>query len=829
MNATIGSMVQFEHPDPLLLAALVAGLCVICVVVSLRRTRTALLSKFLYATSLMLCLATLVLIVGQPFILNWSGVSKALFLIDVSDSMPEASAEELFQKAKTIAATFDSIELIPFAGQIGPKPYTDFPSSYRSLKANANELDIGNTDLAHAFQGQGLVAADKVVLLSDGWETKGDILALLKERPSEYKIFPLVASQEQNRDAPISILQIDAPQMQASGSKAAVRVVIDHETNYQAPLKVELKRGETVLSSHDYRPGTGASKRFSLETDELQEGPQELTIELKNAQGGKELISESVFISGTPREKVLLLSSSSEEARILERALRNQNFQLDSEIAQEKFKAQSPHFSNYDTVVFNNVPRTDFASDMPRELKSYVEGGGTFVMIGGNKSFGLGGYQDSAIEGILPVRILPPQKKTKRLNVAVVLLLDKSGSMRSEQKLDFAKLAAREVIGSLKDADYIGIIGVDDAPFITQQIGQLGSVRSEANRKVGLLYSVGGTNFLPAIDIAKRHLDKVDAGRKHVVMLTDGKLPDGFSMRPYYLQLVEDMRLSGITLSTFLIGGESGDLLTEMANKGGGAFHRTRNAQTLPRLFLDDIRISTGEKTQREASQFHVSKAAPHSIVSTTLSEFPDLLGYTETQEKSVAQTELLVRDNRKADPLLASWNVQNGRVIAFTSDASGRWSKLWVGWNRYVAFWTDLIAPKKKDQGDNLKNTPLDLRYEYNKGILSLKLSVFADSVIPTPSGTLKLPDGNERSVVWQEIAPGYYEAQFEEVMAGGFQLATKVNEIDLTTLGFRLSGTLFGERQGHGFNKLLLHQLATRSGGSTNPSPDTLAASKT
>ena len=95
-----------------------------------------------------------------------------------------------------------------------------------------------------------------------------------------------------------------------------------------------------------------------------------------------------------------------------------------------------------------------------------------------------------------------------------------------------------------------------------------------------------------------------------------------------------------------------------------------------------------------------------------------------DSESKNRAQTELLVRNYRQADPLLASWKYKKGKSIAFTSDVSGRWSRMWVGWRKFAKFWTDLTSLPKDTTKENLLQTPLDLRYKYSGGKLHLYLS---------------------------------------------------------------------------------------------------------
>ena len=60
---------------------------------------------------------------------------------------------------------------------------------------------------------------------------------------------------------------------------------------------------------------------------------------------------------------------------------------------------------NFELIVLSNVPATALSMRQMQVMRSYVEDlGGGLVMIGGEQSFGLGGYYKTLIEEILPVR-----------------------------------------------------------------------------------------------------------------------------------------------------------------------------------------------------------------------------------------------------------------------------------------------------------------------------------------------------------------------------------------------------------------------------------------
>src|SRR6185436_2041209 len=93
-------------------------------------------------------------------------------------------------------------------------------------------------------------------------------------------------------------------------------------------------------------------------------------------------------------------------------------------------------------------------------IRSYVQDfGGGFIMIGGDQSFGLGGYYNTPIEEVLPVR-MPIQKDLNRPSIAIELIIDKSGSMEGA-KIQLAKRAGVATSEAINPRDQIGVVGFD--------------------------------------------------------------------------------------------------------------------------------------------------------------------------------------------------------------------------------------------------------------------------------------------------------------------------------------------------------------------------------
>ena len=149
--------------------------------------------------------------------------------------------------------------------------------------------------------------------------------------------------------------------------------------------------------------------------------------------------------------------------------------------------------------------------------------------------------------------------------------------------------------------------------------------------------------------------------------------------------------------------------------------------------------------------------------------EYPTLLGYVATTPKPRAETPLWTD---KGDPLLAHWQYGLGRAVAFTSDAKAKWGKIWLNWEKYRQFWSqigqwslrrldnaDFTTEVTVDKGEGLIDVAaLDEQGNY-RNFLNLEAIVVS-------------PKGERQKVRAEQTGPGHYEARFPTKEIGAYLL---------------------------------------------------------
>lgn len=413
----------------------------------------------------------------------------------------------------------------------------------------------------------------------------------------------------------------------------------------------------------------------------------------------------------------------------------------------------------FDLILVSDVPRVgesgldNMTTGQMRTLERYARSGGGLVFLGGPGAFGPGGYGQTALErDVLPVR-LDVDRRQEVPGLALVLAMDRSGSM-SGNKIELAKKAAMETLNVLQPSDLLGVF-----PFDTRAT-ELVPLQRAANRfritdAVSRLRPGGGTNIFGGLDAAYQALVKANAKVKHIILMTDGQ-----SNRNGVVELATQARLDRITISTVAVGtGSDTDLLRRVAKAAGGRYYFTNSPNQLPQLFLKE----TSEVTRKALVETRFRpRLAPRfrglqMFSGVDLGAAPHLLGYVSTRPKPQAE---VLMTTHLGEPLLARWRLGLGRVVVWTSDVKSRWSRLWLAWPGYAKFWRQLVRDHLRvDEGTPTMQLETSIRGD--QLVVALDAIDDDDRFIDgmTHTVTATGPDGAARPLELAQVAAGRYE----------------------------------------------------------------------
>ncbi|MCB0322197.1 MAG: VWA domain-containing protein [Bdellovibrionales bacterium] len=824
-SAYIESLLAADYVQPQVLMVLWA-LPVLAVLALVRAPRLWLMHLLRLSA-----LALLLVALADPVTTQRTATEELTGLVDLSYSVSKRAQEGFAQELATFLRGRDSsLELYPFARQTMQRPFTvtsamSADAISRLLENAREDLDTGDTNIGLALTNAlSLTESSSILLLSDGMETTGDALHAARASAKKgVRVFPLLPDVSLFSREKLAISSLTAPITAHAGDKAAVRVSVQNSHGEALRGTVEVWLENKKLFSQLLGFPANQEKLITLESTALEGGLHRLRAVLI-PEGGNHAAPEEKhrWISVKEKEKILMVSGSKEDERVIKDLIGLKGYGLTNLVADGN--ATIPvSFEPYASVVLNNAAREQLPGGFLPALQRFVAQGGGLLLLGGERAYGLGNYIDTPLEELSPLKFVPPQTKRRRLTVAVILVIDKSGSMAHQNKIDAAKAAARQSVDALKDEDFVGVIGFDHAPFVIIPLKSVREVRDQAERRLRNLTAAGRTNLLPAMAAARQSLANNPASRKHIIVLSDGKIPLSSDV---YVEEINRLRSDGVSVSTVALGLEADVPFLKLLSKyGKGAFYHTLDPSRLPQIFVHDIKVSTGEETMKENQEFPVG-VGPSGVVTTSITRYPPLRGFVETLPKKGADLELVTRKGTKVHPILASWKYKLGRVIAYTSDANGRWSIPWLRWPKFPEFWGDVTEAIKDRSGTRTNEVDFDLRYRVNRGAVLLDLAIFDERLrsqsSPQITAQVLEPGGEPKQIAFRVVKKGRFEAAIENGRPGDYKITIAYGELQLPPVAITLGGEAFGESPGRGVNLATLEQIAYVSGGVLNPTHD-------
>lgn len=175
------------------------------------------------------------------------------------------------------------------------------------------------------------------------------------------------------------------------------------------------------------------------------------------------------------------------------------------------------------------------------------------------------------------------------LNLALVI--DRSGSMDSPDKMPLLKEALQVFLHSLAPNDVAAIVAYNDTAQVIAPSQQVGDGRWIDNA-VAQLAPKGGTNLNDGLQLGFEEVERnFDIRRNNrVVLLTDGIANRGVTSPDEIAAMAKRYNDEGIYLSTVGLGQEFNDaLLSQLARQGKGAYHFVATAHDMDKIFRQDV------------------------------------------------------------------------------------------------------------------------------------------------------------------------------------------------------------------------------------------------
>ncbi len=630
-----------------------------------------------------------------------------VFLVDTSESLGNSTQAARAWVQSAITEAGDNHWAVVEFGKdarvstpVGQEDYFNEPSVDGTATNFARALRLGESLLDGSTK-------QRLVIVSDGRTNAGN----LEDEIDRLKALGMIVevhtvTGQLRTDAAIG--GIDVPSFVNEGESYEANVEVLSSISSQGELQL-LSDGKVIVSATvDLVPGANV---FTYTVDASEPGLQDLTASIQIA--GDEVdendeTTTAVEVRGPA--SVLILEGSDGEGEIIREALEARGLLVETS-AIEDFPTIN-ELSIHRAVLLVNVSARQLKDEQVGTLGTFVRDlGRGMVVVGGDNSYALGGYQETELEALLPVDS-EAQDAKREAPVAEVLLIDTSESMgachcrESEdgfedtfveggvEKTDIAKTAALRAIEVLGANDEVGLLAFSGN---TKWVIPLAPIPSDSVIQDGVsgLSPFGETKIVPALEAAAEALRASDKELKHIILFTDGFTSElnieGFSDPSFANDRLkieaEKLFAEGITLSVVGTGEGAIPALQEIAAAGGGRFYPGRDLDEIPEIFVKEARLAA--RSFINEGEFYPSVTSTAAAVR-NLASSPALLGYLAGTAKPTADVQLQVGEF--ADPLLSSWRVGLGSVTAWMSDGGEKWASQWATWDGYTDFWSNLV-----------------------------------------------------------------------------------------------------------------------------------------
>lgn len=744
----------FQRPEYLWLLALAP------VFLIGRRSSSRLRGALIRGVRLVL-FALVVVALAQPAFRKRSDAVTTFFVLDRSGSVPESmkawSLDVVRQSVAAKANKDDRAGMVVFGEQgiVEESPTPNF-----NVSRLFSVVDGAQTDIAAALRLALSSFPDdtqkRIVLFTDGNETKGDLTAAIQRAVAagcpvdvvplkyHYKDEVLVESlslpPKVQRDEPF---QVRTNVVSLGDAKGTMRLFCDGQIVAERP--VSLQEGDNVfLFSHALKdPG------FHLFEAEIA-GERDGILENNRAQAYSIIEDQGL---------VLLAAGSPDDVKDLAPALQQEGISYRVRTA-GALPRDLGEWQSYDAIVFANLGAEHVTLAQMEMIESLVKDlGAGFVMIGGEKSFGAGGYFGTPIARVLPVDLDVTQSQVLP-NGGIALILDHIHCIGDRWTKDICG----GTLNALTAYDGFGVLvgGRADWPIPL----------APASNKPAIMERINGLVVGDIADVDSylgRAIDAFQSTRysyRHAVIVTDG------SLRVPGALAIARLRAARMTLSIVLIEPRVGDYgpFREAARLGGGNFYvvQPHERNLVPQIFIKESAIV--KKGLFFEERFTPAlKENSEILEGIGAKEIPALAGYNVSTKKDPTEIPLV---SNHGDPILAHWHCGLGKAVAFTSDASTRWGADWVAWDKYRRFWSQAVRWCQR----RIPASPYHLTIQRGRREGTVEAIIDAQDEkgqsvnFLTPSGTMVNPDLKSAPLSFEQVGPGRYRATFRADRQGPY-----------------------------------------------------------
>jgi uncharacterized membrane protein len=734
-----------------------------------------------------------------------------VFALDVSDSIPstDPALDYFAETARLNLAKPDRVALVVF----GRDATVEVPPvSKVHVEPIESRLDRKATNLEQSLKlSLELVskeATGRIVLMSDGSETDGDvtrILPELKSRGIAVDVLPIEYAYTEE----VWLDGLQLPIQDRAGRTDEATVQLSALTDGVGRLTVGDNGVVVAEQQVTYKSG---ANQFLVPLPEARPGYHEYVANIEMAPSRDALkqnntVSSELFVDGD--RKVLLVTngvSKRLDLPPLEVAISKAAHQIEI-ISSQGLPATVAQLASYDSIIFCDVNRNQFeAAQLQAVHDAVCDQGVGFLMTGGTNSFGPGGYHDTVIEQILPVSLGVPS--TSRTRIAVAIIMDR---LRFPEGATWSKRLTKQTIKLLRP---------DDESCVVVGAGQGGNViwpltpTSAYEQRVS---AINGASFDSiwelenVMQLGLQELQKSTAGTRHMLVVSSiGSAGPSTAL----LQQFVDAKTSISIVATLGLPRARDNWMQSVAELTGGRYYSANDPVQVAQILTQEARL-----INRDVLCYRIFDpvAEDESEIVRDLGNLPPLDGYVVTTTKRRVVTRVLNVPPEgglfsSPHPLLAICRSGVGKSAALMTDLDSVWGREWQKWDKFPQFVRQLLAELSRS-----KYLWMSTRVTDGEALIVVN-DVHPDESRLAIDVEVTGPDEKTVNVTPEQIGPRVYQVRVPLWGDGRYRVAATTARGDTQESsygGFANAATYSPEYLQFRSHRQTLQQIAAATGG--------------
>jgi len=728
-----------------------------------------------------LLITLLVLVIAGAHRITRNDNLTVLYVLDQSRSIsPEArrQAETFIQQTSSGMRPEDRAAVLTFDGRTSIEQLPSRSTPQGGIHVPMPFAEGGRPDRTNIAQALRMAEAcalestnNRIVLLSDGNQNVGDALEEAQNARANtisVDIVPLRRAE----GAEVIFEQLRTPAYANLNEQVPLRLILSSDRRTTGTIVVYQRVGQDEdvvnISGDAETPGQrialdAGRNAFTIRLPIQSARAHEFRAEFIPDDSSADVIASNNIaraftnVEGPQRLLYIGTDRDREDDALLIEALMREDVDVDWQLA-ESVNLTPAAVQDFSAIILSNTGANLFSAEQQRALASYVRDlGGGLIMIGGDDSFGAGGWQGSVVEEIMPVRFdVDAIRQIPRGALAIVM---HSCEMPEGNKWGIEVAVA--ALKTLSRLDYYGVVGWQMGGTGWEVQMQVASNKEAIIRKIRKMQNGDMPDFHSSMNLAYKGLiAQKDAAQRHMIIISDGDASAPGTA------LIANMIGHKVTCSTVTVFPHGGGVQTmqDIAEKTGGDFYllnRPGDEKRLPKIFVKEAKI-VRRPLLRDETFTPKTRPSMSDIMVGIDTSFPELKGYVVTTPRKIVDVEMPLVTER-GDPLLAHWQVGFGRTVAFTSGRWRHWGANWPQWPGFSKLWAQTVRWAMRQGTAADYDTTLTLEGDTGHLIIESLDDQRGFANFRRFVGRVIRPDGTAFNLPLEQTGPGKYEAKFK------------------------------------------------------------------